>query len=105
MKDSKLKNINSPENNNEKKYEISLTKMERLNDLENQYNCCIGGGSTDKRILNFISKCSVLFSILIFSFVMVAREDKNSSIYLNIIFIIMSIFIPSPSISSSNEKK
>lgn len=81
----------------------SLTRLERLNEIENQYDCCVNGATTDKRILNFTAKCMVLFSILIFSFVMISKQDENSSIYINIILIIMSIWIPSPKISSQKQ--
>lgn len=72
--------------------------------LENQYDCCMGN-TTDKRILDFIAKFLIIFSILCFSFVMVVSTNDSSerNIFIIIINTILSIFLPSPSIKDKDK--
>ena len=84
-------------NETKRMQEQKINEIRSLSEIENQYGTCCGN-TTDRRLLEFGAKCSVLFSILCFSFMMVSRDDKNSQVYINIILVIMSIWIPSPGI-------
>ena len=86
----------------DKKIDTSITKIERLNDIENQYETCAcwGNGKTDRRLLEFMSKFIVLLTVLLFSCTMTAIGDGDKNIYINLIVMILSIFLPSPSIKN-----
>lgn len=107
MKDSKtiLSKIDENENNDEKKiYQTSLTKLERMNDIENNYSydTCCGKMGTDKRLLEFGTKFIVILGILIWAVSMSLKKDNNQ-VYVNIIVCILSVFLPSPKISTNNK--
>ena len=74
-----------------------MERLEKLNDIENQHDTCLGG-STDKRLLEFVTKMVVLFCVLVFSCVMVAKHDENQQVYINLIAMILSILFPSPGV-------
>ena len=83
----------------ENKMGVSLTRLERLNEMENQYQIFCGSNqTTDKRILEWGAKCLVLFSVLIFAMVSVVKHDENQALFLNLIVLILSVFLPTPSI-------
>lgn len=81
---------------------LDVDRMHALSQIENRYETCCGK-ATDRRLLEFGAKCMALFSILLFSFFMVLRGDSNQHIYINVILIVMSVFIPSPGIDAMKQ--
>ena len=97
--------------NNDNAYKIKyknelIRKMKIEDDMkENQYQLC-GGGSTDARVLTFLAKFLIIFSTLIFSFVMVllSSDSAEKQVFIVLINTILAVFLPSPQIKEKKDK-
>lgn len=71
---------------------------------KNQYQLCFGG-STDGRVLTFMSKFIIVLSTLIFSFIMIITTESSGEkqIFIIIVNTILSVFLPSPSIKDKKD--
>lgn len=71
----------------------------------NQYNICCGG-TTDARVLTFLSKFLIIFSTLIFSFVMIllTNDSAEKQVFIVLVNTILAVFLPSPQIKDKNKK-
>lgn len=58
-------------------------------------SCCL---TVDKQMVQYITQCTMLFGVAIFSGYMVATNDACSNgVYLSLLSSTLSIFLPSPS--------
>lgn len=83
-----------------KKEDIKVIEIkQRLNEIENQYDCC-SGSHIDKRFLEFLTKSFAIISILIFCFIRILTSDNQNEnqVYFNFIVLIAGSFLPSPTI-------
>ena len=73
--------------------------MENI-EAENNYNCCMNG-TTDKRVLVYISQ--LIFSLIVIGFciIQLIRKDdyESTSVYLPIIMTILGFWLPSPKLN------
>lgn len=69
-------------------------------EIENTYKCCMGG-STDKRVLVYISQLSFSLIVLGFCAIQLIRKDdyESTSIYLPLITTILGYWLPSPKLN------
>ena len=65
------------------------------NELENKINSCCSGTS-DKRLLVFISQMAITILILLFCFVQIARGSDNQEFYFSLVSLILGLYLPSP---------
>ena len=105
-KDVVLDVKNSTEYQN-KLAEEMLHKMEIQDErYSNQYQLCCGG-STDARVLSFLAKFLIIFSTLIFSFVMIllTTDSAEKQVFIVLVNTILAVFLPTPSIKDKKDKK
>lgn len=77
-------------------------KLERKNSHD-WTSCC--GSRIDKRLLEYVTKSLVIISVLFYA-MLAARQSSNETernIYINICVMILSVFLPSPSIKPNND--
>ena len=97
--------------NNDNAYKIKyknelIRKMKIEDDIkENQYKLCCGG-STDARVLTFSSKFLIIFSTLMFSFIMTSltNDSAEKQVFIVIINTILAVFLPSPQIKEKKDE-
>ena len=97
MNEDKKKDIENPRDD-------SLNRLERLNDIENEYTSCCGS-HCDKRLLQYFNKSFIIFIVLLFSiFKLLIVEDTNEkSIYINILMVILGTAINTDKISKKKD--
>ena len=107
--ENQLKIIDLENNNNayKMKYKNELIRQMKIEDdiKENQYQLCCGG-STDARVLTFLSKFLIIFSTLIFSFVMIllTNDSAEKQVFIVLVNTILAVFLPSPQIKDKKDK-
>lgn len=85
---------------------MTKTPSEREFERENFYTCC-SGNTTDKRVIEYFTKFSVCFIVLLFCIVQLIRLGGDCTadhLYGNILSMILGVFLPSPVITRKDKK-
>ena len=73
--------------------EMDVERVE--NDIENKINSCCSGTS-DKRLLVFISQMTITLLVLFFCFIQIILKTDKVEFYLSLVSLILGLYLPQP---------
>ena len=90
--------------------ELNIERHKMEFEENNVYSCCFSkNGTTDRRVLEYCSKTAISFSILAFSFIMIARNKDPCSplltFYSSLVTLILGSYIKTPSVQAKSFKR
>lgn len=76
-----------------------IIEMDSQNNENQLKSCCLGGGTTDKRLLTFCASFSISLLILVFSCVRLSKSGikcNEQNQYVSLISLVVGVWIRSP---------